>query len=206
MAEVCVSRNMDIDGGVLGIQPWTTPRHVLDQTFTSTGDGTVTQLTTLPGTLLIDSGILTWTNDSPLIAHVLLRVQRGYRNWRVSNPNAIQIRDRWTWRIGGIDPTVPDPSSTYNGQSGAALDVGADVNATPVKGQYWEWEDGTMAEDWLTPVPPGEDLKVWYRCYVWTPPPWSNNANANDPQHSASVHNTRIQMIAFPSLDTEVTG
>lgn len=206
MAQVCVSRNMGIDGGILSIEPWSIPHHVLDQTFNSVGDGTFTQLTTLPGKLMIDSGILTWTNTSPLDARVLVRIQRAFRDWRVSNPNAVQIRDRFTYAIGGTDPRVPDTSSVYNGQSGASIDVGVQANGTPFKGQYWEWEDGTMIEDWLGPVPPGEDFKIWYRCYLWTPPPWSNNANENNPQHSANVRSTRIQLMAFPTQDVEITG
>lgn len=206
MAEVCVSRNMGIDGGVLDIEQHSVPRHVLDQTFNSTGDGTFGVQTTLPGKLMIDSGILSWTNTSPLDARVLLRIQRAYRDWQVSNPNAVQIRDRYTVAIGGADPRVPDTSSVYNGQSGASMDVGAQFNGTPYIGVYWEWEDGTMMEDWLGPVAPGQVIKVWYRCYLWTPPPWSNNANNNNPLHSANVRSARIQLMAFPTQDTAVVS
>ena len=206
MAEVCVSQNFGISGGVLTAAQWSIPRHVYDQTFNSTGDGTFGALTTLPGKLMIDSGIISWTNPSPLDAYVLLRVQRAYRNWQISNPNAVQIRDRYTYAIGGADPRTPDPSSVFNGQSGAAMDVGAQSNGTPYIGVYWEWEDPTLEEDWIGPIPAGAVLKLWYRCYLWTPPPWSNNANNNSPVHSASVRSTRIQMIAFPTQDTVVAG
>ncbi|AXQ60065.1 hypothetical protein NTR1_52 [Nocardia phage NTR1] len=206
MAQVCVSQNLGIGGGILSIEPHSIPHHVFDQTYNSVGDGSFGAQTTLPGKLMIDSGIQTWTNPSPMPARVLLRVQRAYRNWQVSNPNAVQIRDRYTYAIGGADPRVPDVSSVYNGQSGSAMDVGAQFNGTPYIGVYWEWEDGTLIEDWLGPIPPGADLKIWYRCNLWTPPPWSNNANNNSPQHSASVRSTRIQMIAFPTQDSTVVG
>lgn len=205
MAEVCVSRNMSIAGGLLGIEPWTLPRIVLDQTFVSTGDGAYGQQTTLPGKLMIDSGILTWTNPSPLDARLLVRVQRGRQQWQVSNPNAVQVRDRYTYAIDD-DPRVPDTSSVYTGQSGGSIDVGVQVNGTPFLGVYWEWQDPTLTEDWIPGIPPGAQFRMWYRCYLWTPPPWSNNANSNNPQHSAAVHDTRIQLIAFPTQDTEVVG
>jgi hypothetical protein len=45
-----------------------------------------------------------------------------------------------------------------------------------------------------------------YRCYVWTPPPWSDNANKNSPKHEAAARWARIQMIAFPQQGRLVTG
>jgi hypothetical protein len=203
MAEVCITRNTTITDGVLGIAPWSVPRIVFDQTYNSTGDGAFTQLTTLPGKLMIDSGIQSWTNTSTLPAMVLLRVQRAMRNWVVSNPNAVQIRDRYTYAIDD-DPRVPDTSSTYHGASGGSIDVGLAPNGATIAGKYWDYEDPTMFEDWLGPVEPGEQLRVWYRCYLWTPPPWSNNANNSSPEHSANVRNSRIQMMAFPTQDTAV--
>lgn len=206
MAETCVSRNMGIDGNVLSIEQWATPRIVHDTTYNSTGDGAFTAQTTLPGKLMIDSGIISWTNSSPLEAMVLLRIQRAYRNWVVSNPNYVQIRDRYTTAIGGDDPRVPDTSSTYHGQSGGSLDVGLAYTGATIAGKYWDWEDGTLLEDWVGPVPAGEVLKVWYRCYLWTPPPWSNNANNGSPEHSASVRSSRIMLMAFPTQDTAVVS
>lgn len=206
MVETCVSRNLNIDGGILGIEPWSTPRLVFDQSYASVGDGAFTQQTTLPGKLMIDSGIQTWTNDSPLDAMVLIRVQRSYRNWVVSNPNAVQIRDRFTYAIGGEDPRIPDVSSVYHGHSGGALDVGSLTTGATIIGKYWDWEDGTLLEDWLGPVPAGDALKIWYRCNLWTPPPWSNNANNGSPEHSASVRGVRLVLMSFPTRDSAVVS
>jgi hypothetical protein len=204
MAEVCVSRNLSITAGVLGLEAWSVPRLVLDATYNSTGDGTfTTPATTLPGRLMIDSGVQSWVNTSPLDANVLLRIQRARRDWWTSNPNAIQIRDRYTYTLNGDTPRTPDTSSTYHGQSGSSGDVGADSGATPYAAVFYEYEDGTMLEDWIT-VPAGETLKIWYRAYMWTPPPWSNNANNNAPTHSVNIYNTRIVMMAFPTQDTAV--
>lgn len=206
MAQVCVSQNMGISGNVLTVEPWAVVHHVHDATYNSVGDGSFGVQTTLPGKLMIDSGIISWTNPSPLNANVLVRIQRAYRDWRISNPNAVQIRDRFTYALGGTDPRVPDVSSVYHGQSGGSLDAGAQFNGTPYVGQYWEWEDGTCLEDWITPVAPGEELRLWYRCNLWTPPPWSNNANNNSPQHEANVRSARIQLIAYPTQDGDIVG
>lgn len=204
MAEVCVSQNMSITGGVLGIETWAAPRVVMDTTFNSTGDGTyTTPYTVLPGKLMIDSTIQSWTNTTPLPAQLLLRIQRARRDWWTSNPNAVQIRDRYTYTLNGDDPRVPDTSSTYHGQSGSSGDVGADSAATPYGAVFYEYEDGTMLEDWIT-VPSGATFKVWYRAYMWTPPPWSNNANNNSPTQSTNIYNTRIILMAFPTQDTGV--
>lgn len=204
MAEVCVSANMSITAGVLGIEPWAVPRVALDATYNSVGDGTyTTAFTVLPGKLMIDSAIQSWVNTSPLDAKVLLRIQRARRDWWTSNPNAVQIRDRYTYTVNGDDPRVPDPSSTYHGQSGSAGDAGASSTAVPYTAVFYEYEDGTLLEDWIT-VPAGATFKFWYRCYMWTPPPWSNNANNNSPTQSTNVYNTRVVLLAFPTQDAAV--
>lgn len=204
MAEVCVSRNMDIVGGDLSMAPWSLPRIVFDQTYASTGDGTFGQLVTPPGKLLIDSGIQSWTSDSPLPCRILLRIQRDRRDLLVSNPNSAQIRDRYTTTINGTDPRVPETSSVLQGQTGSAIDLSSNFAGTPFIGRFWTYDDVSMIEDWLGPLDAGAVIKFWYRCYVWTPPPWSNNANANNPQHSATVRGTRIQLMAFPLQDPAV--
>lgn len=206
MAQVCITQNTEIDAGVLSIAPWSVPTIVHDTTYNSVGDGTYVALTTQPGKLMIDSGVISWTNTAPLERMVLLRIQRAYRNWVVSSPNAVQIRDRYTFAIGGANPRDPDTSSTYHGISGGSLDSGIAPNGSTLGGKIWDWEDGTLLEDWLGPVPPGQDLRVHYRCNLWTPPPWSDNANAGSPEHSASVRSSRIVLMAFPTRDTEVTG
>jgi hypothetical protein len=195
---------MGIDGGELSIEKWTLPRHVHDTTYNSVGDGAFTALTTLPGKLMVDSGIVSWTSDSPLPCRVLLRLQRAYRSLLVSNPNAAQIRDRYTYTTNGTDPRVPDVSSSYQAQTGAAIDLSANFQGTPYLGKYWVHEDAAIIEDWIGPVPAGGTLKLWYRANLWTPPPFSNNANGGSPVHEAYARSTRIQLIAFPQQDTEV--
>lgn len=201
MAEVCVSRNLSITAGVLGIEPFSVPVVALDATYNSTGDGTYTvPQTVLPGRLMIDSAVQSWTNSTPLDVNMLVRIQRARRDWWTSNPNAVQVRDRYTYTINGDTPRTPDTSSTYHGQSGSAGDVGTDSAALPYQALYYEYEDGTLLEDWIN-VPAGATFKIWYRCYMWTPPPWSNNANAGSPSQSLNIYNTRIVLMAFPTQD-----
>lgn len=202
--QTCVSRNLKVSQGVLGIEPWSTPRIVADVTVNSTGDGTYTSLVTLPGKLLLDQQI-SWQNTSPLPARVLLRVGRAWRDFLVSNPNAVQVRDRWTTRIDGTPP-VPDTSTVLQSQFGGALDLSSNSVATPLAGRLWVHQDAHIVEDWLGPVEPLARLNIWYRAYLWTPPPWSNNANNNSPAHQANVRSVRLQLMAFPELDEAVTG
>lgn len=202
MAEVCISRNFDIVGGDLSVAPWSVPRHVVDVTQASTGDGTLTQQTTLPGKLMIDRSV-SWVSDSPLPTKILARIQRGPRAFLTSNPNLVQFRDRYTTAIDET-PRVPDTSNTYLGAYGGGVDRITNSVGVPYTGRHWFYEDPGITEDWFGPVPAGSTFNLRYRCYVWTPPPWSNNANNNSPQHSATATNVRIQLIAFPTQDTVV--
>lgn len=206
MAQVCVSRNLDISTGELGVQPWSVPRHVYDQSFASVGNGPFTAQTNLPGKLMIDSGVQTWTNTSPLPAQILLRVQRGSRYFTVSAPNLVQIRDRWTTSIGSAGPRTPDVSNQYQGASGGGVDMSTRTTTLPWAGLAWVWDDAMITEDWFGPIPPGEDFKFWYRCTLWTPPPWSNNANGGVPLHECELDPVRIQLMAFPVQDEAVMG
>lgn len=207
MAAVCTDLNLKITPGspaVLGIEPWSAPRMVADQTFTSTGDGTIAATTTLPGKLMIDSGVMSWTNDSPLPCNILIRVGRGYRTLQTSNPNAIQVRDRWTVATGTKTPPVPDVSSSFQSQWGAGYDYGTYVNATPQPGVLWLAQDAHITEDWYPRLPAGKSFKIRYQAYAWTPPPFSNNGNSNNNLMSVEVRSTRIQLWAYPTQDTTV--
>lgn len=205
MAEVCVSRNLDVSTGELSVQPWTVPRHVFDSSYSSVGNGDYGAQTSLPGKLMIDSGIQTWTNTSPLDAQVLMRVNRGARYFAVSAPNVVQIRDRWTTAIDG-DPREPDTTNQYQGASGGGIDMSTTTTTLPYAGLLWNWDDAMITEDWFGPVPPGGTFSFWYRCTLWTPPPWSNNANGGIPFHEATVDPVRFQLMAFPTQDQAVMG
>ncbi|UYP17704.1 hypothetical protein OED52_13590 [Rhodococcus sp. Z13] len=203
MAQVCVSRNLDITDGELALQPWSVPRHVYDQSFSSVGNGNFSALTSLPGKLMIDSGVQSWTNTSPLPAQILLRLNRGARTFFVSAPNMAQLRDRVTTAIDKT-PIVPDTSNQYLGAGGGGGDLSTGVTTQPPAGLLRLFEDAMISEDWYGPVPPGSTFRFHYRANLWTPPPWSNNANANTPVHSCTIDPTRIQLIAFPTQDTDV--
>lgn len=204
MVNVCIDENLSADNGVLSLSPGAVPRIVVDQLALSGGDGVVIPQVSLPGKLMIDQ-LVTWTNTNPLDQMVLVRVQRSRRDWVVSNPNAIQIRDRWTTAIDDV-PDEPITTTTYNSQVGSAIDLSTNTIAEPNTGKMWGSFDAHISEEWVGPVGPGEALSLWYRCYLWTPPPWSDNANSGSPEHSARVRSTRLQLISFPQQGTVVAG
>ncbi|ORA38125.1 DUF7172 family protein [Mycobacterium aquaticum] len=203
---VCIGENLTTDdAGQLRLQPWAVPRLVADVRGNSGGDGKVYPTTALPGKLLIDikAG---WRNETPLEQQLLIRVVRGPRYWLTSNPNAIQFRDRWTYAMDA-EPGPPITSGIFNGQTGSAIDLGTNSVAEPQPGQQWMWTDTNMVDEWVPyPIGPGQSFKAWYRCYVWTPPPWSDNANKNSPKHEAKANWARLQLIAFGQQGNVVTG
>ena len=205
---VCIDENLTTDdAGLLRLESWSVPRLVADVRAMSGGDGTLAPEQALPGKLLIDQQV-GWRNTTPLEAMVLIRVVRASKRWLVSNPNAIQFRDRWTYIMDTDDltPTMPVTTGIYNSQVGSAMDVGTNSVAEPNPGQQWVWSDANCADEWVGPVQPGEKLNVWYRCYVWTPPPFSDNANKNSPKHEAYAGWARIMLTAFPTQGSVVTG
>ncbi len=203
MPEVCASRNLDVTAGVLGLEPWSVPRMVNQTVANSVADGTISSsgLTAQPGRLLIDTAI-TYVSDSPLPMMMRLIVFRNYRSIVCSNPNAIQIWDSWNYAIDATART-PDSYNLVNSLCTLGIDVGTNNVAQPYAGVITQDYPATQSEEWYT-LPAGSTLNIKYRCYVWTPPPWSNNANANSPSHSASVRSTTLRLWAFPSADTDV--
>lgn len=205
MAVICIDENLDIgSGGRLALRPWSVPRLVVDEIAPSGGDGAVFPQTTLPGKLLIDHQT-GWTNDAPIDQMVLVRITRACRDWLTSNPNALQLRDRWSTAIDRT-PDVPVTTGQYNSQVGSAIDVGANTVSEPNYGRQWVSMDAHSTDEWVGPVGPGETLNLWYRAYLWTPPPWSDNANKTNPQHDFKARWSRVQMIAFPQQGTVVAG
>ncbi|MCB8914026.1 hypothetical protein L612_007800000020 [Rhodococcus rhodochrous J38] len=205
MAQVCVSQNLDISTGALAVQPWSVPRHVYDQSFASVGNGVYGPYTNLPGKLMIDSGVQEWVNPTPLPAQILFRLHRGSRRFIVSSPNVVQVRDRFTTAIGAV-PRTPDTSNQYQSAAGGGVDMSTTTAARPYAGVLRAWDDAMITEEWFGPVPPGEAFRFHYRATLWTPPPWSNNANDNLPIHECDLDPVRIQLLAFPTQDMEVMG
>jgi hypothetical protein len=214
-AQVCIGQNLTVDSqGRLQMAPWSTPQLLYDVIAPSIGDGTIDETTASPGKLLV-SQQLSWVNTTPVNYGLLIRVIRRYKQWVTSNPNAIEFNDRWTWQINSpVSP--PTTEGIYNGLSGSAGDVGTNSIAMPNPGVFYHWWGTTTADEWVwEPVngtqqsvnaPVGDTFNFWYQCYVWTPPPWSNNANLNSPQHAVSVGYTRIQLIGFPTQGPLVQG
>lgn len=202
---ICVDENLVVgDDGQLRLAPWSVPRLVADVIAKSGSDGPVVSTTALPGRMLIEARTA-WINDCPLEQMICLRVTRAAKKWITSNPNALQFRDRWSTAIDD-EPAEPVVTGIFNAQVGSAADVGTNSVAEPNPGVLWNWWGAGSVDEWIGPVQPGEQLSVWYRAYIWTPPPWSDNANKNSPQHEAHTQWTRIQMIAHPQQGSLVAG
>lgn len=202
---VCTDEHIGIDdAGLLRLEPWSVPRLVYDVKAESTGDGKLTAQVSLPGKLLIEQRGQ-WTNHAPVEVMMLVRVTRSFRSWVTSNPNAVQFRDRWSTAIDR-QPSEPVTTGILNSQAGSAIDLGTNSVAEPNPGQEWIWTPTHSADEWVGPVEPEQTFRIWYRCYVWTPPPWSDNANKNKPVHEVGARWTRIQLIAFPAPGRLVIG
>ncbi|WP_280499013.1 DUF7172 family protein [Nocardia cyriacigeorgica] len=203
MPQVCVSRNLTISGGALGLAKWSAPRMVAQVSATSTGDGAITGagLTTQPGRLMVNAQI-SWVSDSPLDSMMRLQVIRPYRTIIASNPNAVQIWDAWNHAIDR-PARVPDAYNLVNSLCTLGVDIGTDNVAQPVYGRVHQDYPASASEEWYE-LPAGSTLNVHYRAYVWTPPPWSNNASANNPLHEAHARGVKLRLWAFPTADQEV--
>lgn len=208
--KVCIGEHLTtvVDGPdeMLQMAKWSVPRLVFDEVAASGGDGSVLAgIEALPGKLMIDK-TANWINDSPIKQRILIRVTRFTRTILTSNPNAIQFRDRWTYAVDDV-PTVPIVTGIFNSQSGRAFDIGTNTVAEPNPGRLWHWAGMRSSDEWVSaPLLPGERFRLWYRCYMWTPPPWSDNANKNSPQHTAAASGVRVQLEAHPEPSEMVIG
>lgn len=202
----CVDENLTVDdNGQLCFRRWAVPELVRDvKVRAPSGNVAKFPQQIMPGFLLVNQQI-GWVNEAPLEREVLITVYRSWKEWVASNPNVIQFRDRWAW---SIDRTPAEPITTgiLNGQTGGGIDLGTNSVAEPMPGRQWVWMAANTSDEIVGPVPPGHKLNVWYRMYVWSPPPWSDNANKNDPQHSAKANFVRLSLTALPNQGSLVSG
>lgn len=203
-SQVCLGDNLTLNpAGQLEMAPWSVPRNLIDVVVASGADTqSLLATTSLPGRLLVDRQV-SWVNTSPVAHYLRVEVTRRWKRWMASNPNVIQFRDRWTSAITAagqpfITPEMPVVTGTYNSITGGGVDAGTNTVAEPNPGVTYYWWGTTSAEEWLGPVHPGETFSLWYRGYVWTPPPWSDNANKNSPRHAAEAGWSRIAVMGFP--------
>lgn len=194
----CTDNSLAIHTGELRLASWMVPRNVKDVVATSNSDGLLMKATELPGKLMMDLDLM-WYCDAPVDQMVLIRVTRGGRSWITSNPNAVQFRDRWVHAINAT-PDLPLVTSILNSQVGSAIDLGTNSVAEPNPGLMWTWMGAHSSDEWVGPLTLNDYIRIRYRCYVWTPPPWSDNANLNSPRHEAYAGWTRIQLISFPTM------
>jgi hypothetical protein len=207
---VCIDENLTLDeAGLPLILPQAIPRPVIDVKALGTGDTLVSLFPeeSLPGRLLISQKV-GWRNDAVLPVMLRIMVVRSTKYWVTSNPNAIQFRDKWTYIMDHDDltPTEPDVSDNYNSQCGSAIDIGTNSVAEPNPGKMWVWADANVDEEWVGELLPGDRFNMWYRQNVWTPPPFSDNANKNKPEHRISSPWVRIIVWAYPGQGSVVIG
>jgi hypothetical protein len=215
-SQVCIGQNLTVNSaGQLQMAPWSVPNVLYDVIVPSVGDGTINELQNAPGQQMM-SQQLSWTNPWPVDCGILIRVVRRYKQWVTSNPNAIEFNDRWTWQING--PTQqPTTVGLYNGLCGSAEDVGTNDVAMPNPGVFYHWWGTTTTDEWVWETVQGtqdsvnapgsgDTFNFWYQAYVWTPPPWSDNANLNSPEFAVSMGYSRVQLIAFPQQGALVKG
>lgn len=203
---VCIDEHLVLnEDQQLCLQPWSVPQLQVDMIAHSGGDGPIkAPIPALPGKLLINTSAH-FGNDTPVDQMVLIRIIRAAKTWQTSNPNAIQFRDRWTYAVNH-DPPTPYTSGIYNSQAGSAVDLGTNSVAEPNPGVQWIWQSASSQDEWTGPISPGDEFRLLYQAYVWTPPPWSNNSNKNKPLHAAAGGYTRIQLFMFPMQGTLVAG
>lgn len=205
---VCIDENLTTDAsGLLVMQPFASPRRVARVKALSGGDGTLFPETALPGKLLINA-LTGWRNNTPRPQSMMIRINRAAKAWITSNPNAVQFRDRWTYTVDPDDvtPSVPITTGIYTSQCGSAADLGTNSVAEPNPGKQWMWSAANMVDEWIGDAQPGDRVNVWYRQYVWTPPPFSDNANKNAPEHVAYAYWTAVELWAYPMQPGLVTG
>lgn len=209
---VCVSENMVIGAdGKLRLAPWAAPRVVADVQFKSGGDGKLLETREQPGKLMID-GALGWVNDSPVPHQVRIMVTRRYKFWVTSNPNLIRFQDRWTVAVTArgaeyVEPDEPLTTGISNSIAGSAGDVGSNTVAEPNPGLFVHWWGTSQIDDWSTAtLEPGDSMAMRYRQYVWTPDPFSDNANKNSPRHEAESGWTRVALMVYPQRGKLVAG
>lgn len=203
MPEVCVGRNLDITAPALAMEPWSVPRMVSQVSGNSAGEGAIASsgLVNQPGRLMVDLS-MSWTSDSPIDLMMRFQVFRAYRTIITSNPNMVQIWDSWNWAIDKPALT-PNSYNLVNSLCTLGIDWGTDNNAQPYAGKFTNDFPATASEEWYT-LPAGKTLNIKYQSYCWTPPPWSNNANANTPVHEAYARSAKLRLWAFPTADQEV--
>ena len=184
VGEVCVSPMFDVAaGGGLGLVATAGVQIAGQHQWEGDDDWSSDPLTVLPGMELWDDAF-ELTNTADHDRYVMLRIQRPYYiAMRVPQPNALQVRDGWECRVGE-DPPEPtvDVTRHYRGIWTASLDLGTTSasGGTPHAGKIEQYSPSFRVDE-IVHVPAGETIIFRWAAWVWTPPPWSDNANDGHP-------------------------
>lgn len=198
---VCVGDNLDVNAdGALTIAPWAGVQSLgaYSTAAASTDNGVSTSL---PGRLMV-SGSLLVRNDSPSDRDVLTLWSRPWVRLRVAQPNAVQVRMMWTHTVRPSVPpeVIPNPSNEYDAAFTASVDVGTDGIGIPKFGHLTREYPGGLARH-VEHVPAGQWMRVCWSVYGWNPPPYANNAAANNPLVVRVAGGYTVQAFALPNTD-----
>lgn len=198
---ICIGPNLgtDSDGALmLSDTAYVTPVW----NYVSTGPGRMTDFgTTLPGQEM-ESGSHEVTNDADVARPLMVVWSRPPVYLRVAQPNAVQVRMKATVESGSRLPpeSTPNPSASYDAAFTAGTDVDTDDEGTPVFGHYTRaWPGGCYRT--VEIIDPGDKARFSWSTYVWSPPPWSNNASDNNPLQVASVGSHTVWAAFFPNME-----
>lgn len=206
MANVCVSDDFRIEGGKLGLTAvpaagaWLpTIGSGLWPNSGIPGGPNFGRITELPGMRISSAYVQVW-NSYGVPLRMMVRAQRPTIALNVSNPNAAQVRSKWAYKVTDeaiMDPNhvnwLPDPSQDFDLQVGVSMDAGASNGGVPTRGVIMRaYPPASLEEPVPAVVQPGQHITVWFASYLWTPPPWSDNANNNNPKHTIETYGYSI--------------
>lgn len=199
---VCIDANFTTDAsGALGIAPWAFVQTVATSRRTAVQTVT-TPDTALPGRLLDAAGTPPWRNDAPMDRDVVVLWSTPAVRLDISNPNAVQVRARLRVLVEDApsSPSIPDPTGSYEAAWTASTDMGTDGNGVPLYSQYHRAFPGGLVQR-TARVGPGQYLQVLWSLYAWNPPPYANNASANNALTRATVYGHDLAAYALPNVE-----
>lgn len=194
----CVSEQFRVVSGVLDLQAMSVRRMVYQSVLTPQSGGTFTTERPLPGVNHFNSTVA-WTSNVQFPLLVTPELTSMGALIRSPQPNLVFLRTRATVSVGGT-PAAPDLAAEFDSEFGGGFDISSqNKDETPLSGSLFRatavW---TMRKDPAV-LNPGETIRMSVRMASYTPPPWTNNADANSNTHQASPSSLIARFWAAPT-------